>query len=154
MTAPTTSAGAVKAYLVWYRDDEDKAGIYHATTASKARYQALLSALDANWEVTFADFRVRRASGYDRMPRRDRSGGVIPWYADLLLHEQQAVERWNITHPIGTPVRLRLDSGEVIETATRSVAVLRSDHAVIWLDGVVGSYSLSRVQPIEEAADA
>ena len=56
------------------------------------------------------------------------------------------VENWNLKYPVGTSVRLTKDSGEVIETHTRSAAEISSSgHAVIWLEGVSGFYLLSRV---------
>jgi hypothetical protein len=58
------------------------------------------------------------------------------------------VENWNLKHAIGTPVKLTKDSGEVMETRTRSAAeIAASGHAVIWLENVSGYYLLDRVKP-------
>ncbi len=56
-----------------------------------------------------------------------------------------AVEKWNQQHPIGTPVTVRMDSGELRETATRSMAQMLGQSAVIWVDGIAGCYALERV---------
>lgn len=62
-------------------------------------------------------------------------------------NQQNAVDRWNANHPIGTVVDLTKDSGEVVRTKTRSEAEVLSGHtAVIWLEGVRGCYCLDRVK--------
>ena len=54
--------------------------------------------------------------------------------------------RWNAANPVGTPVNVRMDCGEIRETVTRTGAQILSGHtAVIWLDGISGAYLLSRV---------
>lgn len=59
---------------------------------------------------------------------------------------QAAVHAWNAEHPIGTPVRVRMTSGGIHRTTTRSAAQVLAGHsAVIWLEGIVGCYLLSRV---------
>lgn len=58
--------------------------------------------------------------------------------------EQALMDGWK--HPIGTRVRVTMDSGEIRETKTRSEAHLLSGSAVIWLEGISGCYSLSRVE--------
>jgi len=63
--------------------------------------------------------------------------------------QQKDVDRWNAAHPIGTAVRVTLDNGAVSHTRTRSRAELLSGHsAVIWLEGVVGCYTLNRVEAL------
>jgi hypothetical protein len=58
---------------------------------------------------------------------------------------QLEVENWNLKHPVGTPVTVRKDSGELIETKTRYPAELSaSGHAVGWLEGISGYYLLDR----------
>jgi hypothetical protein len=58
------------------------------------------------------------------------------------------VENWNLKHPVGTPVRVRLDDGQVVHTATISKAEMLSGHTpVIWLEHIRGCYLLSRVTP-------
>ena len=66
------------------------------------------------------------------------------------------VRQWNALYPIGTPVTVELDSGEIQATTTRSPAQMlgaepsRNDPghtAAIWLEGVEGCYALSRVRP-------
>lgn len=62
---------------------------------------------------------------------------------------QQACDDFNARYMVGTPVNLRRDNGDIVQTATRSPAEVLSGHsAVIWLDGVRGCYLLDRVTPI------
>lgn len=62
---------------------------------------------------------------------------------------QQAVEKWNAQHFVGTAVRVTKDNGMQIETRTRSAAYLLGGTAVIMLAGISGYYALSRVKAIE-----
>lgn len=58
-------------------------------------------------------------------------------------------DRFNAAHPVGCKVSVLLDSGEQLETTTRSEAQVLSGHsAVIWLDGIMGCYLLNRVTPM------
>lgn len=60
---------------------------------------------------------------------------------------------FNLACPVGSPVSVRLDSGEVRDTVTRSNAQVLSGHsAVIWLEGISGYYLLDRVSPKARAA--
>lgn len=59
------------------------------------------------------------------------------------------VENWNLKHPVGTPVRLRRDSGAEQETRTRSEAyVSDSGHAVAFFEDVSGYYLLDRAEAL------
>jgi hypothetical protein len=59
-------------------------------------------------------------------------------------------ENWNLKHPVGTPVTLRKDSGETVQTKTRYAAyVADSGHAVCFFEGVSGYYLLDRATAIE-----
>lgn len=59
------------------------------------------------------------------------------------------VENWNLKHPVGTSVKLRKDSGDVIETTTRYPAYISdSGHAVCFFEGVRGYYMLDRATAI------
>lgn len=59
------------------------------------------------------------------------------------------VENWNLKHPVGTPVKLRKDSGDVIETKTRYPAYISdSGHAVCFFEGVSGYYMIDRATAI------
>lgn len=50
-------------------------------------------------------------------------------------------ENWNLKHSVGTPVVLRKDSGENLETKTRSEAyVCDSGYVVCFFEGVSGYY--------------
>jgi len=61
------------------------------------------------------------------------------------------VERWNRRYPVGTPVIVQRDNGDLYTTRTRSEAsLLPSGTAVIWVDGISGCYSLDRVKPVSE----
>jgi len=66
---------------------------------------------------------------------------------------QKQVDAFNTLHPVGQRVRVRLDSGDIRVTTTRSPAEILSGHsAVIWLDGISGCYLLDRIAPLEEGA--
>ena len=59
------------------------------------------------------------------------------------------VENWNLKHAIGTRVKLYKDSGDCVETTTRSEAqVSGSGHAVCWFEGISGYYLLSRAEAL------
>jgi hypothetical protein len=63
---------------------------------------------------------------------------------------QKDCDAWNAKHPVGTEVRIRLDSGHIQDTKTRSEAQMLSGHtAVIWLEGISGCYMLDRVSPVQ-----
>lgn len=62
---------------------------------------------------------------------------------------QKQCDDWNAAHPVGTPVQVTLDSGDVRGTVTRSAAEVLSGHSsVIWLTGVRGCYLLDRVKAL------
>jgi hypothetical protein len=68
--------------------------------------------------------------------------------------QKKMVERWNESHPIGTPVTVTRDSGETKETKTRSEAWMlgqssrsQGHTAVVLVEGIAGCYSLERVKP-------
>ena len=141
----------MKAFEVAYRDRPEWRSIYYAETASKARYLKLLDALDCNPDLTFADLTVRRAPEMDRgADRAHLFSGLQATSIAAVLDDERAAREWNAAHPVGTPVTVRLDGGEVRETVTRSSAAMQGGHtAVIWLEGVRGSYALSRVTPLK-----
>jgi len=61
------------------------------------------------------------------------------------------VDLFNARYPIGTPVLLKRDNGQTMETKTRSKAQVSGGHsAVIWLENVSGYYLLDRVTPLAE----
>jgi hypothetical protein len=64
--------------------------------------------------------------------------------------DEKTVARWNAKHPVGTPVKVRLDDGTVKETTTRSEAhVVCGRTALIFIEGISGSCLLCRVTPAE-----
>lgn len=66
-----------------------------------------------------------------------------------LWTDQELCDRWNERYPIGTPVRVRKDSGAEVFTQTRSAATVLGGHsAVIWLEEISGAYSLRRVTAV------
>jgi hypothetical protein len=138
----------LKAYVVrpkW--DDEEMAGGVYIARSRGAAVSAYLPLLrDVVFDARFTDIRAVRAPEYDRVdPLRS---GVRPECADRMLAQKRAVAAWNAAHAPGAPVRVRMDSGEVRETVTRSSAALVSEHAVVWLEGIVGCYALSHVTPL------
>ena len=57
--------------------------------------------------------------------------------------------QWNASNPIGTAVTVRKDDGSIHNGVTRSEAqVSQSGHAVIFVSGISGYYSLSRVEAV------
>lgn len=82
-------------------------------------------------------------------------GGATAWLGALvtehfyLKRQKELADVWSVV-PVGTPVRVRLDSGREIDTKTRSAGWLLSGHsAVIMLDGISGAYSLERVTRLD-----
>lgn len=70
------------------------------------------------------------------------------------MTNQEIVDAWNRDHETGRVVTVRMDSGEVRKTVTRSCANLLGGHTpVIWLEGIVGCYALSRVEPYDGVGD-
>ena len=63
-----------------------------------------------------------------------------------LRRQEAMVNGWNSRHPIGSAVKVRMDSGLVMDTSTRSEAYLLGGHtAVVLCIGISGAYSLERV---------
>jgi hypothetical protein len=59
------------------------------------------------------------------------------------------VKQWNAAVPVGSPVTVRKDSDEIVETRTRSEAWVLSGHSpVVLLDGIRGCYLLTRCLPV------
>ena len=64
-------------------------------------------------------------------------------------------ENWNLKHPVGTAVTLKMDSGENRKTKTRTEAfVCDSGYAVCFFEGVSGYYLMNRalVETLTEGA--
>lgn len=54
--------------------------------------------------------------------------------------------RWNAANPVGTPVNVAQDDGNILQTVTQTGAQILNGHtAVIWVRGISGCYLLSRV---------
>lgn len=67
-----------------------------------------------------------------------------------MTKQEKEVKDWNDRYPVGQRVKVLKDSGELVETYTRSEAQVLSGHtAVIWLKGISGCYMLSRVKALE-----
>lgn len=61
---------------------------------------------------------------------------------------QSQCDTFNEAYPVGSPVHVKMDSGELRDTVTRSNAEVLGGHsAVIWLEGISGCYLLDRVLP-------
>ena len=62
---------------------------------------------------------------------------------------QRQCDAFNARYPVGQPVTVRKDGGEVVSTVTTSQAEVLSGHSsVIWLEGISGCYLLDRVTPV------
>lgn len=60
------------------------------------------------------------------------------------------VENWNLKHPVGTQVKLRMDNGTDKITRTRYEAyVCDAGYPVCFFEGVSGYYLLDRAEPIQ-----
>ena len=60
----------------------------------------------------------------------------------------EQVADFNARCPVGAPVTLRRDSGEVLRTTVKYEAqVNAAGDAVVWVNGVAGCYLLERVRP-------
>jgi hypothetical protein len=60
---------------------------------------------------------------------------------------QKQCDDWNRDNEIGAFVKVKMDSGEIRETRTRSEAQVLGGHsAVVWLEGISGCYLLDRVR--------
>lgn len=61
--------------------------------------------------------------------------------------QQKVVDAWNAKYPVGQPVTVNRDSGEQMETVTRTPAQLLSGHtAVVWIEGIASCYALTHVK--------
>jgi hypothetical protein len=62
-------------------------------------------------------------------------------------HQKAVIEanRFHKKHPVGTPVNVERDTGEVLATETRSDPWVIGTTAVIMVKGIAGCYRLSRV---------
>lgn len=62
------------------------------------------------------------------------------------MTKEQQVESFNIEHPVGSPVTVRMDGGGFLDTTVKHPAQVLGGHTpVVWLEGVSGCYMLSRV---------
>jgi hypothetical protein len=62
------------------------------------------------------------------------------------MTKEQQVEAFNVEHPVGSPVTVRLDNGSVLDTTVRFPAQVLGGHTpVVWLHGVSGCYALTHV---------
>ena len=58
------------------------------------------------------------------------------------------VDIWNAHYPEGTPVFVVRDTGDILETTTRSIAwLIPSGSVLVSVKGIAGGYRLSRVIP-------
>ena len=66
------------------------------------------------------------------------------------MNQQRAVDRWNESQPVGSPVTYKKLSGTIVATKTRTEAqLLPCGRAVVFLEGVHGCYALDKVSPLE-----
>lgn len=64
----------VLAFRVRVKDWTESEGIYSATDRDKAKHYAHRQAREAGYDVSFCEFRVRRAPKYDALMQRHGSG--------------------------------------------------------------------------------
>lgn len=59
---------------------------------------------------------------------------------------QQEVDEFNANHEVGSKVKVRLDSGEIIEATIYNKATILGGHSAVgWFEEISGCYSLDRV---------
>lgn len=77
------------------------------------------------------------------------------WLREVVAKaKKEIVDAWNRDNETGRAVTVRLDSGEIRKTVTRSSANLLGGHTpVIWLEGIAGCYALERVEPYDGVDD-
>lgn len=68
----------------------------------------------------------------------------------LVAVAQKCADEWNARHPEGTRVVVRRDSGQRMETKTRSAAAVMGHQAVVWVEGIAACYALSHVEAIDD----
>jgi hypothetical protein len=62
---------------------------------------------------------------------------------------QGAVDQFNASCPVGTPVSVMMDDGTTFETkVTRPASILGGHTAVGWFEGLVGAWLLSRARKL------
>lgn len=82
-----------------------------------------------------------------------REGALDPRVAQDRQRENEAVERWNNHHLVGTPVRYwpGAREGAGIESITRTPAQMLGGHsAVVWVEGYSSCIFLTHVEAITE----
>lgn len=57
---------------------------------------------------------------------------------------------WNRLHPVGSPVEIRLRTGEIFATKTKSHAYLWGGLGLVEVEGREGWYTLDAVQPVTQ----
>lgn len=70
----------------------------------------------------------------------------MPTKRPSVNQQLEACRKWNERYPIGTPVTVELDSGEIKATKTSSKAGMLGAWAAIMVEGTTGSLLLSRVR--------
>ena len=69
-----------------------------------------------------------------------------PTAAEITVRQGKC-DAWNAAHPVGTAVEVQRDNGNIMETTTRSEALLLAYQPVIQVKGIPGCYLLDRVHP-------
>ena len=65
------------------------------------------------------------------------------------------VAAWNQAIPIGHPVLVVNDTGQIVDTRTRGDAYVLGGHsALVMVEGITGGYALERVIPVVNYKEA
>jgi len=87
--------------------------------------------------------------------RRANTDGKYLTEEKQMTIAEKLIEEWNANNPIGTPVLVRRDNGDIERSCTRSIAWMLGGHTpVVQVDGVVGCYALERVSAIQDPVAA
>ncbi|MBL4699724.1 MAG: hypothetical protein JKX85_00565 [Phycisphaeraceae bacterium] len=69
--------------------------------------------------------------------------------------KQREVDLFNFKNPVGSPVMVRFDSGQLQQSKVESSAILFCGHTpAVFLKGITGIYELKRVTAIEPGGEA
>lgn len=79
-----------------------------------------------------------------------KNGAAWASEADPKRDAQDAADRWNAAHPIGTPVRYWTGcrEGDGKMSVTRTLAQSMSSHASVWVAGEASCISLTHVEAL------
>lgn len=70
-----------------------------------------------------------------------------------LVSQKKLVNIFNVCFPVGTPVDVRRDNGEVLRTVTLSRAWMLCGTGVVSVEGIAGGFDLDCIFPVQASCD-